>query len=206
MDVCVSQESADQRQYFSAFVCCQTMPCAQACVHGRTTYGRFFTSVPTHLCAAFCRCNARCRSGCNSVVVSTNSPEPSPFGVSIHMKRTTLLAGLGLLCFSLCAFAGASYVGRIELVEQYAPGANGSGALCYVGVPASAVQSKAACASADSRYYYSWQCDDPRRKGFLALAMAAYLTERKVQLIGSGLCSPHPSYENLDYLIISENP
>lgn len=116
-----------------------------------------------------------------------------------------MLTALGVVSVST-AGTGSSFVGQLNLIEQYAPGVNGSGPLCYVGVPPSEVQNKIACASVGARYYYSWDCDDPRRKNFLALATAAYLSERKVQLIGTGQCSPHPSYENLDYFIISENP
>jgi hypothetical protein len=106
----------------------------------------------------------------------------------------------------LLAATASMFVGQLDIIEQYAPGVGSSGPLCYVGVVAAQVQNKAACASSGSRYYYSWDCDDPRRKNFIGLATAAYLSDRKVQLIGTGQCSPHPSYENLDYFIISENP
>lgn len=111
-----------------------------------------------------------------------------------------------LLSLVPSAFAGSMFIGELTLVEQYAPAVNGSGAMCFVRVAAAGVQGKAACASVSGHYYYAWECEDPRRKGFTALGLAAYLAGRKVQLIGSGQCSPHPSYENLDYFIITDTP
>jgi hypothetical protein len=129
--------------------------------------------------------------------------------MTTHKTKKLGFAALALLACSaaICLAAGGSaFVGQLDLVEQYAPGVGASGPICYVGVAASQVQNKASCAPVASRYYYAWDCDDPRRKNFLALATAAYMSERKVQLLGTGQCSPHPIYENLDYFVISDSP
>lgn len=125
------------------------------------------------------------------------------------MKRNYgLVAGSVILAaYATVAMAGSSFVGSLLLVEQYAPGLSAtSGPTCYVAVSAPLVSTKAACASVSGKYYYAWNCEDPKRKSFLGMALAAYAAGHKVQLLGSGQCDPHPSYEGLDYFVISETP
>jgi hypothetical protein len=118
-----------------------------------------------------------------------------------------LIPAAALVAFATVAFAGSVFVGPLVLVEQYAPGVDNTGSpTCFVAVSSNQVANAASCANQSGKYYYAWNCEDPKRKNFLALATAAYLAERKVQLIGSGQCSPHPNYEGLDYFVISESP
>lgn len=120
-------------------------------------------------------------------------------------KRCLYPAALALCGWSFHVWAAGTYFGEIELVEQYG-GPAFSTAMCFIAVPSQAVQTKPACASGGAKYHFAWECDDPKRKGMLGVALAAYLSGRRVQLIGSGQCSPHPDYENLDFLIVTENP
>jgi hypothetical protein len=121
--------------------------------------------------------------------------------------RVRLIAAVGLAAFATVAFAGSVFVGPLVLVEQYAPGVDSTGSpTCFVAVARAQVTSPASCAANGAKYYYAWNCEDPKRKNFLAMAMAAYVAEKKVQLIGTGQCSPHPNYEGLDYFVISESP
>ena len=96
-----------------------------------------------------------------------------------------LLIG-GLLLTGLSAYGGSVFRGHIDLVEIYAPGVNGSGALCYVRVPATNITSTPSCAGASGYYHYSWECEYPRRKQYLSLALSAYLTGKKGCLEGNG--------------------